>query len=66
MEVSAGQPVAGAVRLFLAFMKSFQVGYGVSMGSKLAVYLLSYMEMWNPEAAIAACPTATDLENIEW
>ena len=66
MEVGAGQPVAGAVRLFLAFMRSFQVGYGISMGSKLAIHILDWGKVWNPENAANSCPASFVLVTDWW
>jgi uncharacterized membrane protein YjjP (DUF1212 family) len=66
LEVGAGQPVAGAVRLFLGFMRSFQVGYGVSMGSKMAVYILEWGQIWSADDSAAVCPKPQELLAVDW
>ncbi len=58
--------MAGAVRLFLGFMRSFQVGYGVSMGSKMAIYLLEWGQIWNAKDVLSVCPKADELVVADW
>jgi hypothetical protein len=66
LEVGAAQPVAGAVRLFIGFLKSFQVGYRVSMGSRMAVYLLEWGKIWNAADSVSVCPNADELLVADW
>jgi uncharacterized membrane protein YjjP (DUF1212 family) len=66
LEVGAAQPVAGAVRLFLGFIRSFQVGYGVSMGSRMAIYLLEWSNILNSSDTASVCPNVEDLLVVDW
>ncbi|KAJ3303376.1 hypothetical protein HDV03_003945 [Kappamyces sp. JEL0829] len=57
-------PVASAVRLFLAFLKSFQVGYGIAMGAKVAQMILNWAGIVL-DPANSVCPTAEDMKYFD-
>jgi uncharacterized membrane protein YjjP (DUF1212 family)/uncharacterized membrane protein YjjB (DUF3815 family) len=57
-------PSASGVRLFLAFMRSFQIGYGIAMGSKLSQLIIGGFGVV-VEATTQSCPTTQDLKFID-
>nr|KAJ3421350.1 hypothetical protein HK105_003789 [Polyrhizophydium stewartii] len=58
LELGTDYTVAGAVRMFQAFIRSMMVGYGATFGSKLAVFVLEYIEAFAIDDAAKACPSA--------
>ncbi|KAJ2995602.1 hypothetical protein HDV02_000604 [Globomyces sp. JEL0801] len=58
MEVGYDFAAAGAVRMFLAFVKSMQLGFGISAGSKTAIYLMDLAGLWDAEAHASVCEPA--------
>ncbi|KAL2917561.1 hypothetical protein HK105_202846 [Polyrhizophydium stewartii] len=66
LELGTDYTVAGAVRMFQAFIRSMMVGYGATFGSKLAVFVLEYIEAFAIDDAAKACPSAEAPYAIQW
>ncbi|KAJ3279955.1 hypothetical protein HK104_001037 [Borealophlyctis nickersoniae] len=60
LELGSENPVAGSVRMFQSFIRALKLGYGLSMGSRVAVDVLQWFNLWNgfDEAACNAVKDA--------
>ena len=63
-EFGASLPVAGSVRLLLGFIRSCQVGFGAALGSKSAVELLTFINLWQESYNDLGC--SDHIENEWW
>ncbi|KAI8819445.1 uncharacterized protein EV422DRAFT_498021 [Fimicolochytrium jonesii] len=57
LELGSTNPVAGSVRMFQAFVRALKLGYGLTLGSRLAIHLMQLFTDYdgsNPDA----CPVA--------
>ncbi|KAI9348202.1 hypothetical protein BDR26DRAFT_915963 [Obelidium mucronatum] len=53
-------PVAGSVRMFQSFIRALKLGYGISIGSRLGVFILTIAGLENSSFGVTAtanCPT---------
>ncbi|KAI8918620.1 hypothetical protein DFJ77DRAFT_304301 [Powellomyces hirtus] len=58
LELGSTNPVAGSVRMFQAFVRALKLGYGLTIGSRLAIHLFQLVSVWEDSDPLC-CPVAT-------
>ncbi|KAJ3056145.1 hypothetical protein HK097_007977 [Rhizophlyctis rosea] len=65
IEFGSHNPVAGSVRMFGSCIRALKLGYGLTMGSRIAIEGLSFLGLWSGFDT-QACSALQNSGNMEW